>query len=430
MTMDLPLLLVSNKKYEIFEVPDIYLAGKDSIKEPRLPSENELIPSPEGLTPMVLPGCRAVGYNPQSGQMEVIDQYQGEEVWAVGGFLPPAYTMTMHAAFKKKSENFLLPLFAYSALGWGPGGFVSAAVRVDPDPRQDVRRFNEKRINERVPIMRKKYRKNRLAAHLLDKCCLTYCCPAARNWVLNRWEAPLPTTPSCNARCLGCISLQKDSTVPATQNRLEFIPTVNEITDIAIEHLNTASKPVVSFGQGCEGEPLLNADLIAEAVSYIRRKTSRGTININTNGYSPHKIQQLCRAGMDSFRISMSSAQKTYYERYYSPQKYGFEDVLESMAVIRNQGKWCSLNYFMFPGFTDTHREMQALRAILEKTPVNLIQMRNLNIDPDWYITQVLHDYSEEEGKGILEWMVYIKSSFPDLKFGYYNPYLGKKEVK
>lgn len=427
--MDLPFILVSNNKNEIFEVPGIYMVGIDSLRNPRLPGESELIQAPEGITPMILPGRRAVGYDAENKCMKTITRYQGEEVWAVGGFLPPAYTMTLRAAYDREEHSPPLPLFAYSSLGWKDGFFISSGVRVDPDVRQDVNRFSEQRIRQCVPVMRKKYKNNRLARHLLEKCCLTYCCPAARNWVLNRWEAPLPTTPSCNARCIGCISLQEDKYVPATQNRLDFIPTVNEIVDLGVDHLKTASKPVISFGQGCEGEPLLNAGLIAEAIASIRVQTGLGTININSNGFSPSSIKKLCQAGCDSFRISINSVQKKYYERYFSPVNYCFEDVLESLKVIKSYNKWCSVNYFIFPGFTDTEQEMMTLENLLAAVPIDMIQMRNLNIDPEWYINRVLYDVRAGEGKGILEWMTFIKSRFPTIRFGYFNPYLVEKEA-
>jgi len=67
-------------------------------------------------------------------------------------------------------------------------------------------------------------------AHLIQNCAFSYLCPAARNWVMGRWEAPIPVSIGCNAACRGCISLQpEDSGVPATQERLTFIPTAQEI---------------------------------------------------------------------------------------------------------------------------------------------------------------------------------------------------------
>ena len=40
---------------------------------------------------------------------------------------------------------------------------------------------------------------------------------------------------------------------------------------------------MVSFGQGCEGEPSLAFEVIAAAIAEMRRQTRRGLININTS---------------------------------------------------------------------------------------------------------------------------------------------------
>ena len=103
---------------------------------------------------------------------------------------------------------------------------------------------------------------NRLRNHL-ENCALTYGCPAGKNFFLGRYEAPLPTAKQCNAHCMGCLSLQKDSDIPHSQDRIAFTPSPREIAEVALAHIRRVPKSVVSFGQGCEGDPLLAA--------YIRR---------------------------------------------------------------------------------------------------------------------------------------------------------------
>ena len=103
---------------------------------------------------------------------------------------------------------------------------------------------------------------NRLARHL-EHCALTYGCPAGKNFFLGRYEAPLPTSRACNARCLGCLSLQQESGIPCSQDRIAFTPTAEEIAEVALTHIGRVNKAVVSFGQGCEGDPLMAARLEA-----------------------------------------------------------------------------------------------------------------------------------------------------------------------
>src|SRR5258705_487019 len=87
-----------------------------------------------------------------------------------------------------------------------------------------------------------------------------------------------------NANCIGCISFQPaEEEIVSTQDRLSFKPTPEEIVEFTVPHLQTAPFPIVSFGQGCEGEPLLMWETIRESIIEMRRHTQRGSININTN---------------------------------------------------------------------------------------------------------------------------------------------------
>ena len=182
-----------------------------------------------------------------------------------------------------------------------------------------------------------------------------------------------------------------------------------------------APYPIVSFGQGCEGEPLLMWETIREAIIEIRKHTKRGSININTNGSKPDAVKALCEAGLDSIRVSTNSARKEIYTPYYRPNNYQFEDIVESLKVVHRYGGWSSINYFVFPGMTDTEAEYEALRTLIRETGLSMIQWRNFNIDPDWYLGQI---GVTETGDmlGIKQLMSLIRDEFPQLKFGYFNP--------
>ena len=318
-----------------------------------------------------------------------------------------------------------LPLYSYTAAGWFDGEFYSAGMRIDSDRRQDLDNVDVPKIEARAKKLLKTIGGNRLKKHLIEHCVLEYCCPAARNFILGRWEAPLPTSPGCNARCLGCISLQPDDTgVVSSQHRLGFTPTVEEILQIAVPHLEKAPRPVVSFGQGCEGEPLLVGNLIEQSIHEIRRRTDRGIINLNTNASRPAVVERLAKAGLDSIRVSLNSVRKNFYNAYYRPVDYTLDDVFESIRIMRSYDRWVSLNYLMFPGFSDLPDELNALLELVEKTGLNMIQTRNLNIDPEWYIDELgLWDKKNGgEPVGIPEWVARLKKSAPWVKLGYFNP--------
>ncbi len=334
--------------------------------------------------------------------------------------MAPAHTSIFNSGYQTQQEAPTLPLFAYTAVGWHSDKFWVTAFRSDLDKRQDRDQYDQNTVEKLTRKKLKANRNNRLIQHL-GKCCLTYGCPAAGNYFLDRWEAPLPTSPECNARCVGCISLQPSGCCPATQDRITFVPTPKEISEMAIPHLMQAENPIVSFGQGCEGEPLLQANVLEEAVRRIRSKTREGTINLNSNSSLPDSVARLARAGLDSLRVSLNSVQEKYYNPYYRPKGYTFSDVKRSIQVMKENDRFVSLNYFILPGVTDSEREFETLCRFIESHSPDFIQLRNLNMDPEWYLN-ILKFPKDSFSLGIRQWLHNLKTEFPNLRFGYFNP--------
>lgn len=411
-----PFLLYSDGKGNIFEDFSLYATGRSGWDAMPVPAD-EWITLPEGGSLYELPGRKGIGIDVKTGEMRLC-----EKGWAVAAFIPPAHTGLYLAAYETGSNAPTLPLFCYTAAGWRNDKFVVPAVRIEQDIRQESAGYIDEIIQDGVHSSLKAYSQNRLVKHLAENCCLTYHCPAARNFFMGRWECPVPTSPACNANCIGCISFQpSDETIVSTQDRLTFKPTAEEIVEFTVPHLKTAPFPIISFGQGCEGEPLLMWDIIRQSILEIRKHTNRGSININTNGSKPDSVRLLCEAGLNSIRVSTNSARKNIYEAYYRPNNYVFEDIVESLRVVRNFGGWASINYFVFPGMTDSIEEYEALRKLIRETDLTMIQWRNFNIDPDWYLGKIGVDDTGEI-LGVKQLMELIKEEFPSVKFGYFNP--------
>ena len=411
-----PYLLYSDGKGNIFEDLSLYALGRAGWDAFPVETEDWIV-LPEGGNLYELPGRRGIGLDVISGELRLC-----EKGWAVAAFIPPAHTGLFIAAFETEKDAPTLPLFCYTAAGWYNDQFYVPAVRIEPDIRQECEGYDDKKIKTGSQHLIETYPHNRLVKHLMDTCCNTYHCPAARNFALSRWECPVPSSPACNANCIGCISFQpEEESIVSTQDRLTFRPTAEEIVEFTVPHLMNAPYPIVSFGQGCEGEPLLMWETIREAIIEIRKHTKRGSININTNGSKPDAVKALCEAGLDSIRVSTNSARKEIYTPYYRPNNYQFEDIVESLKVVHRYGGWSSINYFVFPGMTDTEAEYEALRTLIRETGLSMIQWRNFNIDPDWYLGQI---GVTETGDmlGIKQMMSLIREEFPQLKFGYFNP--------
>ncbi|MFO8052552.1 MAG: radical SAM protein [Candidatus Omnitrophota bacterium] len=414
--MNIPYLLLSDKQGKIYSHPSLRMSGM-LLNELYSLKEYELIPAPSGTTFFYLPYSYPFGYNLSAKRYEKVKSFKRKRVYPVSAFLPPSYLRLYNpAAYFEKKKN-KLPLWAYTACGFYGGKFMVAAKKIDKRIRQAPGFYNNKLIEKNANIFLKKYPNNRLYRHLFN-CALNYNCLAAKNLFMQRWEAPLPVARFCNAGCLGCLSYQ-DSSCDASHQRIAFKPKPSEAIELMENHLRKAREAIVSFGQGCEGEPLLEADLIAESVKKVRQKIRRGTININTNGSIPEKIKDLCKAGVDSFRISLNSPEKKFYNSYFRPKNYSFLDVIKSIRIIKNQKKFVSLNLFIFPGFSDSKQQINKLLKFLQKIRIDMIQWRNLNIDPAYYTSKIANNNLKPTGVENL--INTIRKNFPEIKMGYFN---------
>lgn len=410
-----PVMVFADESGNIYDHPDLLMLVRRG-RELTLPRPDELIPLPQGSDLYLLPGRHALGLDPQTGKAEAMEER------AVAAFVCPSYTLSATAAYLKDETAPKLPLFAYGAVGFANDRFWVAATQVDKDRRQVFTQVAPERITKGAQDLLKRYPENRLIGHLA-RCALTFCCPAAKNLALGRFEAPLPTSRACNARCYGCISHQPvESGFPASQNRIDFRPTAREIVEIMHLHSRRAKNPVLSFGQGCEGEPLTEAPLLTEAIALFRSQGGRGTVNVNTNASLPDTMPGLAGAGLDSIRVSLNSAREHVYDSYYRPHGYAFDDVRRTMATAGEHGLFVSINYLFFPGVNDTESELAALTDLVSQTRPNYVQMRNLSLDPELYLGCV--GEPTEPSMGLGNFMKRLKKACPWINYGYFNPFL------
>jgi hypothetical protein len=88
---------------------------------------------------------------------------------------------------------------------------------------------------------------------------------------------------------------------------------------------------------------------------------------------------------------------------------------------MKQHGRFVSLNYFILPGFTDDPAEFAALCELIAEYQPDFLQLRNLNMDPDWYF-EALEFKEGGAPMGIRVWLKQLKRRFPRLRFGYFNP--------
>lgn len=342
----------------------------------------EYIPLPAGATLTSLPGRKPLAFN-HEGQATAIEG-KGES-WALGALLPQGFTRTLLPAYEIQAGPEVLPLLGYTAVAFDGDKVMVAAKATDEHHRWHPKHFNTGDLPQRIARAQRRLPKNRIIAQLAN-CSLEYGCFTAQNIFYRRWEGGLPVSPTCNAQCLGCISKQESECCPSPQGRIAFTPTVEEGAEVALWHLTGNSKgEIISFGQGCEGEPSLAAETIVGIISLTRSKTDQGAININTNAGDVGKIKTIVDSGLDSMRVSLISATPRYYDAYYRPRGYGISDVERSIAYAVDRGVHVSLNLLTLPGFNDREEEIDALLALIRRTGLQKVQIRNLNIDDEFF---------------------------------------------
>ncbi|MGW8959670.1 radical SAM protein [Paenibacillus sp. NPDC055715] len=376
--------------------------------------EDELIPLPEGATLVSLPNTRPVGMNPESGEMVSLPG----DMQAVGALLPQGFTRLCLPGYVKTDKEYKLPLFGYSAVVWKDGAFYVTAERSDNPSKWNPENCDRHEVKQGVQRMTERYPENRLYQHL-SNCALGYECLTSSNTFLNRWEGGVPVSYSCNAGCFGCISEQPDdSGFVSPQTRMNFRPHVDEIVEVMLEHLKTPES-IISFGQGCEGEPSTQAKLIIESIKEVRSVTDMGYININTNAGLNDHIRGIVDAGLDLMRVSTISALDDHYNAYYKPRGYTLANVEKSLRYASEQGVYTSINYLIFPGVTDREEEIEAMIEFAKRTKLKLIQMRNLNIDPESYLELI--PPAQGEILGMKQMLEIYREELPGVVIGSYT---------
>lgn len=402
--------LIADERGNIFDVPEAEGVGRVGDKFFKLKPE-DLIKLPESADLMFLPQRTAIGFRrgkfvPLKGQ-------------AVSAILPQGYTRTHLPAFEKNPRAQILPLYGYTAVVVYKDELHAAALYTDENYKWNPQNFNTRDLKKLIRRVKKDLPDNRIVEHLAN-CSLNWHCLTAQNLFYRRWECGIPTSPTCNANCLGCISLQPAECCPSPQSRITFKPTADEIADIGIYHLSHAPEGIISFGQGCEGEPSLMAENICAAVKKIRATTNRGQININTNAGFTSGIKKIIDAGLDSMRVSIVSANPENYQRYYRAG-YSLDAVKDSIRYALSNGVHVSLNLLYMPGFNDRTDEFDAWKNFLNELPVQMIQMRNLNFDPDAFFAVMPKD---DNFLGTKKFLRELKKTFPNLIVGNFSHYL------
>lgn len=418
---NLPYMLYADTDGQIYDHPYFRMAGFSG-SAPAILEEKDLIPLPEFSKLFFIPDCPPIGIDPFTGEHKTVSEIEVNgkltECYAVAAFLEPGFVRSHLPAVDYSCKSYTLPMWAYAAVGFKNDTYWATGFMIEYNHKWDPMNYDDRELVPAIQKYGKEHGSGPLLDHLINCATINHCF-AAKNLFLKRWEAPLPVSQTCNAACLGCLSFQPDQSCEASHQRICFTPSRKEIVTLAVEHLKHALEPIVSFGQGCEGEPLTEYILIADSIREIRGRTKRGTINLNTNGSWPDRIRVVAESGLDSIRISLNSARASFYLPYYRPRNYDFKDVVTSIALSKEIGLFTMINYLVFPGITDQEEEIAALSGVIEKTRVDFIHLKNLDIDPHIYMKKM--PKTTTGGIGMRQMVSILRKEFPHVELGYFN---------
>ena len=93
--------------------------------------------------------------------------------------------------------------------------------------------------------------------------------------------------------------------------------------------------------------------------------------------------------------------------------------MVNAIRLSVDLGLYTMINYLVFPGITDQEEEIEAMIDLIRKTHVNFIHLKNLNIDPQLYMSKM--PMSSSPAVGMKEMAALLEREFPDLRLGYFN---------
>jgi hypothetical protein len=58
-------------------------------------------------------------------------------------------------------------------------------------------------------------------------------------------------------------------------------------------------------------------------------------------------------------------------------------------VLVQAKGGFTSIKYMILPGLNDERKEVEELCAFVEETRIDMIQWRNIAIDPEYYLSAI-----------------------------------------
>jgi pyruvate-formate lyase-activating enzyme len=249
----------------------------------------------------------------------------------------------------------------------------------------------------------------------LARCAKEYGCRGAANAFYGRWECALPLAAPANEQPPKSVAPHRDGEAEPTESAV-FHPSTDEVARLALDHLE-AGGTVLAFGRACEGEPLLAAREVEDAISRIRGARGDGTVHLETNGSTPGSLRRLAAAGLDSVTFRIASARAATYETLHGPEGYRFADVRATIRLASDLRLTVSVLVLVLPGVFDRADELDALISLLsELREGSSLLLRDLHADP--FRALALVPDRGAEPQGVAAAVERLRQELPQIRIG------------
>ena len=98
------------------------------------------------------------------------------------------------------------------------------------------------------------------------------------------------------------------------------------------------------------------------------------------------------------------------------------ENVKASVRYALKHNVYVSLNLLYFPGFNDREEELSAWLDFFRELPVQMIQIRNLNIDPDAFLSAMPKNLGKILGP--TAFFQSLRTAFPKMVIGSFSHFV------
>ncbi|HYR94815.1 MAG TPA: hypothetical protein VEP48_11480 [Methylomirabilota bacterium] len=300
---------------------------------------------------------------------------------AAAALLPPGYLRAQLPAYVDATDRPDIAPRAYAAVAADENGaLVVSGLQLDRDATHDASSYIRAEVAAKVADGLRANPGDKLVRQLA-RCAKEYGCHAAANAFFGRWECALPIAAASNEKAPAAIAPKRDGEAEPTEVAA-FHPSTDELVRLGFAHL-AAGGTILSFGRECEGEPLLAAREVEDAITRIRAGTRAGTIHLNTNGSVPGGLRRLVGAGIDSIAVRILAASPAAYETLHGPDGYRFPDVRASIRLAADLPIATSVLVLVLPGLFDRPTELAALIALVGDLPEgSALLLRDLHADP------------------------------------------------